>query len=113
MQENILDKYPDTSLRVYTVWLPMLATDAREEWDPGVLADERVAHFWDEERVVGTSLADQGVGDLGYSGIVWDAFLVFGPEAAWGSEPGPLVAAGAPVVDATADLEKALVPLLR
>lgn len=113
MQEHILDQYPDASLRVFTVWLPMLATDAREEWDPSALADERVSHFWDEERVVGQSLADQSVGDLGSSGIVWDAYFVFGPEAGWGSAPGPLLAAGAPVIDATADLEKALVPLLR
>lgn len=112
MQEQILEKYPDATLRVYTVWLPMLATDAREEWDPALLADDRVSHWWDEERVAGKWLADHDVGGLGYAGIVWDAFFVFGPEAGWGSEPGPLVAAGAPVIEDTTTLGNALRPLL-
>jgi hypothetical protein len=112
VQEHILDEHPDAELRVYTVWLPMLATDARAEWDSSVLADERVTHFWDGDRLVGTWLAERDVGGSGFAGIVWDAFFVFGPEAAWGAEPGPLRGAGAPVVNDTAELEKALLPLL-
>lgn len=112
MQEHILEKHPDAPLRVYTVWLPMLATDARSEWDPGVLADERVTHYWDGERIAGTWLADHDVGGGGFAGIVWDAFFVFGPEAGWGTEPGPLLGAGAPVIDDTEELEDTLLPLL-
>jgi hypothetical protein len=92
--------------------MPMLATDARSEWSPQVLADERVTHFWDEERILGTWLAERGLGGTSFSGVVWDAFLVFGPEAGWGTEPGPLRGEGAPVIDDTAELEEALLPLL-
>jgi hypothetical protein len=112
VREQILDRNPSASLHVYVVWLPMLAPDARSEWDSSVLPDERVTHFWDGERIAGIWLAQRDVGGLGYSGVVWDAFFVFGPEASWGDEPGPLLASGAPVIDHSAELGDALLPLL-
>jgi hypothetical protein len=112
VQEQILDRNPSTPLRVYAVWLPMLAPDARSEWDSRALADRRVTHFWDGERLAGTWLADRDLGGLGYAGIVWDAFFVFGPEASWGDEPGPLHASGAPVIARSRHLADSLQPLL-
>jgi hypothetical protein len=109
---DFLEQHPSARLHVFAIWLPMLATDARSEWDEGVLADGRVTHYWDGERIAGTWLAERNVGDLGASGIVWDAFLVFGAEAAWGTEPGPLRRAGAPVIEHAARLRAALLPLL-
>lgn len=109
---EFLAQHPSADLHVFAVWLPMLATDARSEWDESVLADERVTHYWDGERIAGTWLAERDVGELGASGIVWDAFIVFGPEAGWGSEPGPVRRAGAPVIDHAAELREALLPLL-
>jgi hypothetical protein len=113
VRENILERYPSAPLSVYVVWMPMLATDARSEWESEALPDARVRHFWDEERVVGQWLADQDVGGTGYSGIVWDAFFVFGPDADWSDAPAPLLGAGAPVIGDTEQLESALEPLLR
>jgi hypothetical protein len=94
------------------IWMPMLATDARSEWSEGLLEDRRVVHFWDEERVAGRWLAEADVGGLGYSGIVWDAYLLFGPDAVWDSELGPLVGSGAPVVGAADRLGEQLRSLL-
>ncbi|MGH3103942.1 MAG: hypothetical protein ACRDN6_07600 [Gaiellaceae bacterium] len=97
---------------MYAIWLPMLATDARSEWDESVLADARVTHFWDEERIAGRWLADADLGGLGSSGIVWDAFFVFGPAASWSLGPAPLEAAGATVIGHSDDLAAGLRPFL-
>jgi hypothetical protein len=100
-----LEERPDAKLAVYAIWLPMLGGDARDEWDPAVLDDERVAHFWDEERVSGKWLGDHETGDLGSpGGVVWDAYLLFGPDARWEDEPSELVAAGAPIIGETDEL---------
>jgi hypothetical protein len=113
VRENILARHPDAALSVYTVWLPMLATDARSEWPAGALPDPRVRHFWDGERVVGRWLADRNVGGLGSAGVVWDAYFVFGPQAAWDDVPAPLLAAGSPIDGDTSALAAALGPLLQ
>jgi len=91
----------------------MLPTDARDEWDDQLLADPRVTHLWDQERTVGRWLADDQNLDLGDTGeVVWDAFLLFGPEATWEHAPSGLLAWGAPVVGRFPELEDALTPLL-
>jgi hypothetical protein len=112
VRENVIDRYPDAELRVYVVWMPMLATDARGEIDVALLEDDRVRQFWDEERVLGTYLAEANLGGLGYSGIVWDAFFLFGSEARWADRPSGLITSGAPVGGEAQKLESALEPLL-
>jgi hypothetical protein len=91
---------------VYVVWFNMLAGDSREGWDEGVLADSRVEHYWDEDRVVGEALREP----FGYDGpIVWDAYAVYGPDANWDDEPS---GAGWPVIGETGRLERELEPYL-
>lgn len=90
----------------------MLAGDSRSGVDVELLADPRVTHFWDEHRVVGRWLADSAVGEPGYSGVVWDAYYVFGPDASWNERPAPLAGFGAPVIAEKESLEAALRPLL-
>jgi hypothetical protein len=112
VQEQILEQHPAAKLRVYAVWLPMLSTDARSEWSSDLIADARVTHLWDEERVAGRWFADADLGGLGSSGIVWDAFFLFGAEAAWEQTPAPLLRSGAPVVSTTDALAAGIRPLL-
>jgi hypothetical protein len=88
--------------------MPMLAGDSRSEVDVGLLEDRRARHFWDEERVVGRWLAESGVGEPGYSGVVWDAYYVFGGQASWNERPAPLAGFGSPVIAEKATLEAAL-----
>ena len=95
------------------IWLPILPTDARDEWDDQLLADARVTHLWDQDRAAGRWLADDQNIDLGYDGeILWDAFLLFGPEAHWESTPSELLAWGTPIVGRFPELADALAPLL-
>jgi hypothetical protein len=108
----VLKRYSKRDLHVTVVWLPMLVTDQRSEWNPQALPDRRVSEFWDEDRIAGTWLADENLGGLGYAGVVWDAFFLFGPNAVWGDRPEPLLASGSPVVEDTGRLESALRGLL-
>ena len=63
-----------------------------------ILADPRVTQYWDGEGITGTYFAQNDLGGLGYSGFVYDVYYVFGPDAMWGNDPGPLEASGGPVV---------------
>jgi hypothetical protein len=92
--------------------MPMLGGDSRSEVDLGLLDDTRVRQFWDEERVLGVWLADTGLGGESASGIVWDAYYVFGPDAEWNERPGPLAGFGSPVVSETGPLARELSPFL-
>ena len=98
MQENILDEEPSQKLRVYAVWLNQRSTDGRDTIDTSILADPRVTQYWDGEGVTGTYFAETDLGGLGYSGFVYDVYYVFGQDAGWFDEPGPLAGSGSPVL---------------
>jgi hypothetical protein len=98
VRENILDAEQSDELRVYAVWLNQRSTDARDTIDPSILADERVTQYWDGEGITGTYFAETDLGGLGFSGFVYDVYYIFGPDAAWADEPGPLAASGGPVL---------------
>jgi hypothetical protein len=91
----------------------MLAGDSRDRWDPGVLDDDRVTHWWDEERATGLWFAEHARAmGLGHVEIVWDTFLVFDGDVRWEGGPPRPVAWGASVIEERAALERALEPLL-
>lgn len=93
--------------------MPVLPTDSRSEWDPNVLDDGRVLSLWDEGRLVGTWLAGQSrVAIESLGPFVWDAFLLFGPDARWGSAPTGLIATGVPVIGESGKLTSAVRSLL-
>jgi hypothetical protein len=108
VQENILASERSDGLRVYVIWLPMLVTDSRSEVERSLIDDPRVRHFWDGGRVTGSWFAQADIGGLGYSGVIWDAYFLFGPDATWDDKPAPLVDFGAPVVSYGEQLRKAL-----
>jgi hypothetical protein len=95
-------------LRVYAVWLPMLATDSRSAWNDDILEGPNVREYWDGDRSVGRALARSDVGGLGFAGVVWDAFILFDRDAAWLAAPGPALASGSPVTSSTNDLRRGL-----
>jgi hypothetical protein len=107
VRENVLERRSD-DLRLFVVWMPMLATDARDEIDAELMGGDRVRQYWDADRMLGTHLAEIDLGGLGYAGIVWDAFFVFGPDSRWEGRPSGLAGSGAPVIAETAELESAL-----
>lgn len=113
MQQNILEKHPNAKVAVYAAWLPMLATDARSEWDASLLDDPRVRHFWDEERTAGRWFAEADLKADRFGPIVWDAYLLFGPNSRWDDEQTALLGSGSPIIGATDALEGELAPFLQ
>lgn len=103
MRSNILQKYPSADVRVYTVWFDMMTGDSRALVDRHVLNDRRVTNFYDPQKVVGSWFARQN----GDGGVDWDAYYLYGPDATWSAQLGPLVSSGGPVIDSTADLAAA------
>ena len=112
VQKEILAKHPDSPLKVYAIWLPMIPDDARSRWQPGLLTDSRVTHFWDENCVVGRFFAKHS-DPPSRCEVQWDALFVYGPEASWDKSPAPLRSFGRPVKPAGRKLQAALVPLLK
>ena len=91
MQKQLLEQYPSEQVRVYAVWLPMLAGDAREEWNGMTMPDARVTHFWDGDLQIGQWFATQVDG---YDGVAWDIYYLYGPDAVWEAVPSPLLGSG-------------------
>jgi hypothetical protein len=108
---NILGRYPDPRLRVYVVWVHRWAIDTRAEIDGAGLVDRRVTHLWDTAGVIGEPFLDRFGVDLG--GLDYDFFLLFGPEATWGSSPPRPVRSGGTVISASDRLASAAAALLR
>ncbi len=75
----------------------MLPRDARERWDPSLMTDPRVVHYWDSDAEIGRWFG-QNQDNIGFSyfsdAVVWDAYFLFGPDAEWTDVPTPLESFG-------------------
>ena len=109
MQEEILEAYPESDLSVYAIWLPMLAGDRRSAWDPDLMPDPRVQHYWDGDRESGIWFADKGAS---FGGVAWDIYFLYGPDATWDAVPEPLTSSGFTVIGSKDRLLSDIVPLL-
>ncbi len=112
VQQNILEKNPSVDLEVYVVWEPILPSDARSEWDARLMSDPRITHFWDEETVSGQWFDQQGFLESYNLGVIWDSYMLFGPDATWDMVPSPLISEGYPVIFSSQQLETDILPLL-
>ena len=123
MQKDVLDPHKDADLRVYAVWFNMVEGDSRDRWSPELLTDRRVVQFWDEEKTVGrffaprtqseemeNALAPNSSG-LGQA-VLWDSYLVFGPESRWDEAPGGIRRWGRTILRTRQDLVNAVTALL-
>ncbi len=75
----------------------MLFSDAKSQWDPDLLSDARVTHYWDPDLSIGRwfdANEDQIGFEFNKGPIVWDSYFLFGPEAMWASTPSPLISYG-------------------
>jgi len=106
---------------VYAVWFSMYPTDLRERWPADVLTDSRVVHFWDEPKSVGRWYGERfqqiesrvAPGSSGLGGaILWDAYLVYGPESRWEDSPTGLRRWGRTIVRTQEALREAVTELL-
>ena len=107
VQRDLLEHYPNAKLHVYAIWFDMLAADSRSQWPSTLLTDPRVAHRWDESKLVGrwyvqrvstmrgflTPESRWGNGD-----VLWDSWLLYGTNASWGEAPTGLIHWGRTIV---------------
>ena len=78
------------------MWFNMLPSDSRDRWPSDVFADARVTQRWDANKLVGTWYATSlGLRDRG---VLWDAYLLYGPIATLSAQPSPPVSWGNPIV---------------
>ena len=103
-----MEAYPEADIDVTAVWFNMLFSDDRNEWNPDLLTDPRVTHYWDADQEIGTWFEENEnlIGfDFNKGPIVWDSFFLFDSEATWDDFPFPLVTYGNTVL---ADKEELL-----
>ena len=74
------------------------------------MPDPRVLHFWDAERFAGPWFAKTVTGESGY---MWDAYLLYGPNARWDAAPGPLIDSSGTIIEMGAQLRDKLAPLIK
>jgi len=109
-------KYPDTKMRVFVVWEPILASDFMPP-TTGVLSripDLRARHYWDEQHVLAKQMAkdarppqpDPSCCD--HDGILWDLAAVYPKGARWDAALPPAIAFDGPVVRVTNKIETAI-----
>jgi hypothetical protein len=106
----VLAKQPNAKLRVYAIWLIGLGNERRSNWDAAVMPDPRVLHYWDAERFAGPWFAQAANGE---PGNIWDAYMLYGPDATWDQAPGPLLGSGGTIIDVGPELRDKLTPLLK
>ncbi len=111
MRKEVLEKYPAAKLKVYAIWFNMVQGDSKQKWPEDLLSDPRTIHWWDEEKIVGTWYAKQPQLSQ-YGSVLWDAFLVYAPEAQWDEKPSHLVAKGRTIIEDREKLRSGLQPLL-
>jgi hypothetical protein len=96
---------------VFVIWFNMLAGDSKLFVDLKLLNDRRVTNFWDENKLTGQWFSRHVTNAKG--GTTWDAYFLYGAQAHWDQQPGPLVDSGSPVIGATDQLHQSIDPLLR
>ena len=94
----MLEKYRDTELKTYVVWLPILPSDNRKAWRDQWITEPGVQHFWDGKQVVGKWITKNVKDCKSLGPVAWDSFYLFDGDAEWNDSLGPMLACGAPVI---------------
>jgi hypothetical protein len=97
VQDNILQKYLGADVAVYAIWFDMVPSDDRSAWHPESLPDARVLHFWDSQQNAGRWFGSH-ITNPGSNRIEWDAYFLYGRDAAWAEVPTSMVSWGRTIV---------------
>ena len=88
VRKNILETLNTDKIKVYVVWIPVLREDERAEAIDAMklIEDDRVQHFWDEDKSVGLSFGKVVTLPRGRR-LAWDVYFAFGPKEEWKEHP--------------------------
>jgi len=120
----MLGEFPDRSLSVQVVWLPVLKSDVAPPLTGvlGLIKDPRVRQYWDPDRALSRDLvrsvndapARYGLDEALPPGFVaWDVVAVFGGSARWERDLPPPARYGGPVVREIDETRRAVEDALR
>jgi hypothetical protein len=79
-------KFPHEDISGSIIWIPILDDDTFDAAMPSVkfLNDVRIRHYYDNDRVVGKTIADS----VGWAGkVAWDIYLFYEPFIEWREKP--------------------------
>lgn len=124
MQSEILDRHKNADLQVFAIWFQMYPTDQRSAWPEDLLTDDRIAHFWDDGKVVGTwyaqrldamrpRLVPDATGLDQPVPVLWDSWIVYGPDALWEAFPTGLQTWGRTILNTRPQFTEAAERLFR
>jgi hypothetical protein len=107
--QDLLQKSPDPSLRVFVVWEPVIWSDLTPPLTSVLMhvSDRRAAQFWDRERMVSAGLLrviKTGEDDA----IVWDCVAIYPPGARWIVDPPEPAFNDCPVVEVIGEVGRRL-----
>ncbi len=111
MQQEILEKHPESDLKVYAVWFNMVFMDRRAAWSARLMRDPRVAHFWDKDKLLGSWFAANSHYGAG-EGVWWDTYLLYDRQSRWDDEPSHLINVGSTILRTRDALTESLIPLM-
>ena len=95
---------------MFVIWFDMLVGDSKVFVDLKLLNDRRVTNFWDENKLTGQWFSQHISNAKG--GTVWDTYFLYGAQAQWDQQLGPLVGSGSPVIGSTDQLLESIDPLI-
>lgn len=106
VQNELLTTYPNADLRIYAIWFDMFPGDAKSKWPASLLTDARATHLWDEGKLVGRWYGERTAtmrprlspGSSWNGQILWDSYLLYGPDATWTDAPSGLIQWGRTIV---------------
>lgn len=84
--QRVLDDLPGQEIRVYSAWVPILASDAQTTVERAAknLPDRRVWHYWDRDaELVSNFVPILGLGKR----PAWDVYMCYDPDAEWTDLP--------------------------
>jgi hypothetical protein len=95
--EKVLAEQPDSRIRVFVVWEPVLPTDLGTPSTVTLkrISDLRVSQYWDKEHLVSRLL-----GEHDRRSVVWNYVAVYEPGKLWDQAPPESASSGKPVVRA-------------
>jgi hypothetical protein len=95
VQEEILEKHPESDVKVYAIWLSVLGGDNGSTWPDGALLDDRVTKFWDVDKLASKFFAKH---EDFLGNVAWDIYYLYGADATWDDGPNPLISKGFTII---------------
>lgn len=105
MQQEVLQQFSEADIRVYAMWIPVIHSDERAKWNAKLLPDRRMTHFWDDPQRIGAWFSQHVSQQVSFA---WDAYFLYGADAAWDELPQPLDSTGYTLLETVQQLRAAM-----